>query len=265
MLWHYISAIIMGMVEGLTEFLPISSTGHLILTGELINFKGEQAKTFEIFIQLGSILAVVVVYWKRFFNLFGLMKENKEEKSLNLFHIILAMLPAIVLGLILHDAIKTYLFSPYTVLIGLVAGGFLMIFAEKKRSTITATSLDTLSYKQAFSIGVFQCLALWPGFSRSGSTISGGLLVGTDRKTAAEFSFIVAVPMMVAASGLDLLKSYSSLSAQDVPIFAIGFVTAFLVALLAIKFFLRFVSKVKLTPFAIYRFVIAALYSFILF
>ncbi|ANB61482.1 undecaprenyl-diphosphatase UppP [Anoxybacillus amylolyticus] len=264
MLWHYLSAIIMGMVEGLTEFLPVSSTGHLILTGELIHFTGEAAKTFEIFIQLGSILAVVVVYWKRFFNLFGLMKEQKE-KGLNLLHIIFAMLPAVVLGLILHDAIKTYLFSPYTVLIGLVAGGILMIVAEKKRTAVTASSLDTLSYKQAFGIGVFQCLALWPGFSRSGSTISGGLLVGTDRKTAAEFSFIVAVPMMVAASGLDLLKSYSSLSTQDIPVFATGFITAFLVALLAIKVFLRFVSRVKLTPFAIYRFVLALLYSFILF
>jgi undecaprenyl-diphosphatase len=265
MLWHYLSAIIMGIVEGLTEFLPVSSTGHLILTGELIHFKGEQAKTFEIFIQLGSILAVVVVYWKRFLNILGLMKGNREEKNLNLLHIILAMIPAVMLGLVLHDAIKTYLFSPYTVLIGLVAGGLLMIVAEKKQVAITADSLDKLSYKQAFGIGVFQCLALWPGFSRSGSTISGGLLVGTDRKTAAEFSFIVAVPMMVAASGLDLLKSYQYLSPHDLPIFAVGFITAFIVALLAIKFFLRFISKVKLTPFAIYRFVIAVLYSFILF
>ncbi len=264
MLWHYLSAIIMGIVEGLTEFLPVSSTGHLILTGELIHFKGEQAKTFEIFIQLGSILAVVVVYWRRFLNIFGLMKEDGGRRGLNLLHIIYAMIPAVVLGFLLHDAIKTYLFSPYTVLVGLVAGGLLMIFAEKKQTTVTASSLDQLSYKQAFGIGVFQCLALWPGFSRSGSTISGGLLVGTDHKTAAEFSFIIAVPMMLAASGLDLLKSYQYLSAHDLPVFAIGFVTAFIVALLAIKFFLQLISKVKLTPFAIYRFVIAILYSFIL-
>ncbi|AGK55672.1 undecaprenyl-diphosphate phosphatase [Bacillus sp. 1NLA3E] len=252
---HYITAIILGMVEGLTEFLPVSSTGHLILSGEILNFKGDNAKTFEIFIQLGSILAVVVVFWKRFLNILGLIGDHKNK--LNILHIIFAMIPAVILGLLLHDAIKTYLFSSNTVVIGLVAGGILMIYAEKKKAPNLITSLDTLTYAQAFKIGLFQCLALWPGFSRSGSTISGGLLVGADRKVSADFSFIVAVPMMVAASGLDLLKSYDSLSMSDVPFFAVGFVTAFIMALLAIKIFLKVVAKVKLTPFAYYRFILA--------
>lgn len=260
-MFHYFTAMIMGMVEGLTEFLPVSSTGHLILTGDLINFKGEMAKTFEIFIQLGSILAVVVVYWRRFLDLFSGVFTKKHRKDLNLLHIILAMLPAIVLGLALHDAIKKYLFSPATVVIGLIAGGILMIIAEKRKISHSTVSLDTLSYKQAFMIGVFQCFALWPGFSRSGSTISGGLLVGTNHKVAADFSFIVAVPMMVAATGLDLVKSYDVLSAHDIPFFMTGFVSAFIVALLAIKIFLKLISKVKLTPFAYYRFILAIVFT----
>jgi undecaprenyl-diphosphatase len=256
-----IIAIILGIVEGMTEFLPVSSTGHMILTAHLLGFTGEKAKTFEIVIQLGSILAVVVLYWKRLLSLIGFGdRKNGNSSQLNLLHIILAMLPAVIAGFLLHDAIKTYLFSPYTVVIGLVIGGFLMIFAEKKTNTVKANTLDELTYKQAFSIGLFQCLALWPGFSRSGATISGALLVGTNHKTAAEFSFIVAVPMMVAASGYDLLKSYQYLSISDLPMFVTGFLTAFIVALLAIVFFLKLLAKVKLTPFAYYRFLLAAIF-----
>jgi undecaprenyl-diphosphatase len=260
-----LKAIALGLVEGLTEFLPVSSTGHLILVGHLLNFTGDVAKTFEIVIQLGSILAVVVVYWERLLKLVNWRSINiYESSSLNLLHIILAMLPAVILGLLVHDLIKKYLFSPYTVLIGLIAGGLLMIFAERKKGMPSTLSLDQLSYKQAFAIGLFQCLALWPGFSRSGSTISGGLLVGTDHRTAADFSFIVAVPMMVAASGLDLVKSYEYISSSDIPVFIVGFLTAFVAALFAIKFFLRLLSKVKLTPFAYYRFVLAIFYYFII-
>jgi undecaprenyl-diphosphatase len=256
-----IIAIILGIVEGMTEFLPVSSTGHMILTAHLLGFTGEKAKTFEIVIQLGSILAVVVLYWKRLLSLIGFGdRKNGNSSQLNLLHIILAMLPAVIAGFLLHDAIKTYLFSPYTVVIGLVIGGFLMIFAEKKTNTVKANTLDELTYKQALSIGLFQCLALWPGFSRSGATISGALLVGTNHKTAAEFSFIVAVPMMVAASGYDLLKSYQYLSISDLPMFVTGFLTAFIVALLAIVFFLKLLAKVKLTPFAYYRFLLAAIF-----
>ena len=256
-----IKAIIEGIVEGLTEFAPVSSTGHLILVGDLIGFTGDKAKTFEIFIQLGSILAVVVLYFRRFLSLFGLAKIKGEEHPMNLLHLIIAAIPAVILGFLLHDFIKNVLFSPTTVLIGLVAGGVLLIIADKRRKPVKSESIDSLSYKQAFQIGLFQCLALWPGFSRSGSTISGGLLIGAGYKASAEFSFILAVPMMIGATGLDLFKSLNTLSASDIPLFLTGFVTAFIVAMVAIVFFLKLLQRVKLTPFAIYRFILAALFS----
>ncbi|MDP4164046.1 MAG: undecaprenyl-diphosphate phosphatase [Bacillota bacterium] len=249
---HQIIAIIMGIVEGLTEFLPVSSTGHLILAGQLLHFTSENAKTFEVIIQLGAIGAVIVLYWKRLFSLLKLRKSG-----LNLFHVLLAMLPASLLGLLFHNFIKNHLFSPKTVVYALVLGGIFMIYAEMKKTTVVTDDLDTISYKQAFGIGLFQCLALFPGFSRSGATIAGGLLLGTNHKTAAEFSFIVAVPMMIAASGLDFLKSYHTLTAADTGYFITGFITSFIVAMMAIVYFLKLLSKVKLTPFAIYRFVLA--------
>lgn len=257
-----IKAIIMGLVEGLTEFVPVSSTGHLILVGDLLNFTGQKATVFEVVIQLGSILAVVVVFWKRLWSLFGFYKKdhNAIGGNLNLIHIILAMLPAVVIGLLLHDFIKKVLFHPLPVVLALIAGGILMIFAEKKKTPVTAGSLDEVTYKQAFGIGLFQVLALWSGFSRSGATIAGGLLLGLTHKTAAEFTFIVAVPIMFAASGLDLVKNLDVLSTSDIPVFAAGFITAFLVAMLAIVSFLKLLSKIKLTPFAIYRFVLAAVF-----
>ncbi len=254
---------ILGIVEGLTEFLPVSSTGHMILTADLLGFAGEKAKTFEIVVQLGSILAVVVLYWRRFIGLLDVRQyKYRTGPRMNLLHIILAMLPAVVIGLVLHSAIKQYLFGPETVVIGLIAGGILMIFAEKIRPVVRTESIDQISYKQALGIGLFQCLALWPGFSRSGATIAGGLLVGTNHKTAAEFTFIVAVPVMIGASGLDLLKSYQYLSMDDLGFFAVGFFTAFVVAMLAIVSFIKLLSRVSLTPFAVYRFVIAALFYF---
>ncbi|WP_339061586.1 undecaprenyl-diphosphate phosphatase [Tepidibacillus marianensis] len=263
---NYLISIIQGIVEGLTEFLPISSTGHLILFGELLHFTGNKAESFEIVIQLGAILAVAIIYWQRLLGMFGLKKELNSEnheypkQRLNLIHIIIAIIPAMVMGLLLHKVIKTYLFSPYTVLIGLVVGGIFMIYAEKRKTNITASNLDEISYKQAFFIGLFQILALWPGFSRSGATIAGGLLVKTNHKAAAEFSFIIAIPMMIAASGYDLLKSYQYLSVNDIGFFAIGFIVSFIVAWFAVISFLKLLQKVKLTPFAYYRFIVAALF-----
>jgi len=257
---QYSIAVIQGIVQGLTEFLPISSTGHLILSGTLLDFSGEKAKTFEIFIQLGSILAIVFLYFKKILQIFRLKKGEQEPPCLNLVHIGLAMAPAVVLGLIFHKTIKTYLFSPQTVLVGLVVGGAFLIFAEKKAPPASAVTLDEITYKQSFLIGCFQCLALWPGFSRSGATIAGGILCGANHKTAADFSFLVAVPMMFAASGLDLFKSYKFLEATDLGFFATGFVVSFFVALLVVAWFLKFLEQVKLTPFAYYRFVAAFLY-----
>ncbi|EKN62391.1 undecaprenyl pyrophosphate phosphatase [Neobacillus bataviensis LMG 21833] len=255
----HIIAFILGIVEGLTEFLPISSTGHMILVGNLLGFEGEKASTFEVIIQLGSMLAILVLFWKRFLSLLNFSSIGKPEKRLDAIHIILGVLPAAVVGLVLHDFIKS-LFSPNVVVISLIAGAILMIFAEKKHRAFTSTTVDELSYKQAFTIGLFQCLAVIPGFSRAGSTISGGLLVGANHKTSAEFSFLVALPIMVGATGLDLVKSLHFLHTSDIPMFAIGFITAFVVAMVVAVLFLKILGKIGLTVFAYYRIVLAALF-----
>ncbi|MCO7176379.1 undecaprenyl-diphosphate phosphatase [Sporolactobacillus kofuensis] len=259
-------AIILGAVEGLTEFAPVSSTGHLILAADLLHFTGDRAKTFEVIIQLGSIMAVVVLYWKRLWSLFGLYRNEPKSgpEHLNLLHIIVAGIPAIILGFLLRDFIKEYLFSPKSVLIALVVGGILMIIAERIAKKHTYSGTKELSYKQAFVIGLFQCLSLWSGFSRSGSTIAGGLIAGVERKTAAEFSFILAVPMMIGASGLDFVQSLSFLHVSDIPLFATGFITAFIVAMFAIVFFLKLLRRFTLVPFAIYRFILAIAFALFL-
>ncbi|SES74094.1 undecaprenyl-diphosphate phosphatase [Thorsellia anophelis] len=258
-----IHAIILGIVEGLTEFLPVSSTGHMILVGHWLGFEGKAAETFQVVIQLGSILAVVSVFWRRLFGLIGIHFGKKPEKQssvgqLTLLHIILAGLPAIVIGLALHDQIKSLFSSNMAVIYALVAGGFLLLAAEFfKPKTEKTSSLDGMTYKQAFIIGCFQCLALWPGFSRSGATISGGMLLGMNRYVAAEFSFILAVPMMMGATVLDVYKNIEYLTVDLLPVFVAGFVTAFIVALIAIKTFLNLIKRINFIPFAIYRFIVA--------
>lgn len=262
------SAVILGIVEGLTEFLPVSSTGHLILTGHLLDFTGDKAETFEIVIQLGAILAIVVLYYDRFLQFLGLggsYRQGEEggtfpRKKITVVHLFLAMAPALIAGLLLHSVIKSYLFTPQTVLIGLVLGGIFMIFAEKKHGWIRAKSMDDLTYKQAFQIGLAQCLSLWPGFSRSGATIAGGLLSGASLRASADFSFIVAVPMMFAASTYDLYKNWALFTADDFPVFAAGFIVSFIVALLAVVSFLKLLEKLKLSVFAYYRFLLAGLF-----
>ncbi|MFF2089143.1 undecaprenyl-diphosphate phosphatase [Paenibacillus sp. NPDC058174] len=257
-----LNAIIMGIVEGLTEFLPVSSTGHLILTADLLGFTDERAKTFEVVVQFGAVLAVLVLYRKRFLRLlnFNLSKTS----GLNVLHIALALIPAGIFGVLLHGFIKDYLFSPATVLVGLVAGGLLMIAADRLKRKITAEELDDISYRQALAIGLFQVLALWPGFSRSGSTISGGMFFGASQKAAAEFTFIVSVPIMAGASGIDLIKSREFLTAADLPLFLIGLLAAFIVATIAIVTFLNLIKKLRLSWFAYYRFGLAALFALLI-
>jgi undecaprenyl-diphosphatase len=257
-LWN---AIIIGIIEGLTEFLPVSSTGHMILAGHLIGFTGNKADTFEIVIQLGAILAIVVLYWKRVLRLFGVRETNISKtngKQLNLKHIIIGILPALLFGFLLHKYIKE-LFTPQTVVIGLIVGGIFMIIAEKFHSPVESQTLDDITYKQSFFIGVAQCLSLWPGFSRSGATIAAGMLTGTSRAAAADFTFLMAVPIMAAATGYDLLKSYKNFSSDDIVFFAVGFIVAFIVALLAVATFIKWVGKLKLTYFSYYRFALAIL------
>ncbi|NUU79148.1 undecaprenyl-diphosphate phosphatase [Paenibacillus xylanilyticus] len=257
-----LKAIILGIIEGLTEFLPVSSTGHLILAGNLLNFEGDAAITFKIVIQLGAVMAVLILYWKSYMEIgsnFIKMEFSKRE-GLNVIHMILAMLPALIVYLLLKDTIKSQLFGPTPVLIGLVAGGLLMIIAARSKRK---NSVDTISYKQAFGIGLFQCLALWPGFSRSGSTISGGLLLGTSQKAAADFTFIISVPVMFGATLLDLYDSRNLLSLDDLYLMLIGFLVSFLVAMIAVVTFIRLIKRLRLEWFALYRFALAALFYFI--
>lgn len=254
-----ISSIIMGIVEGLTEFLPVSSTGHMIITAHLLGLSTNQdsVKTFEVVVQLGAVMAVVVLYWKTFIGFFIVKPSDRVMPRLNLLHIFLAMLPASLAAVLFRDFIKQYLFGPSTVVYSLIAGGLLMIAAEKWHKKPTAETTDDITYKQAFIIGMFQILALWPGFSRSGSTISGGLLARVSHTAAAEFTFLVSVPIMFGATALDLWKSAAFLSVSDLPYFAAGLITSFGVGLLSIKTFLSLLKRWKLSTFAYYRFAVA--------
>lgn len=256
-----LAVIILGIVEGLTEFLPVSSTGHLILVGNLLGFTGEESKSFEIFIQLGAILAVALMYRNRLWDMAFRWKLRDTDGRMTVWHLGAAMAPAVVVGLLAHGPIKEYLFTPLTVLLGLVVGGAFMLAAERFARLPRAVSLDAVTYSQVLGIGLFQCLSLWPGFSRAGATIAGALLVGVALKPAAEFSFLLAVPMMVAATGLDLAKSWQVIAVQNIPYFLLGFAVAFVAAWLAVAGFLRFLERVRLAPFAWYRFAAAALFG----
>lgn len=272
-LFELLKALILGFVEGMTEFAPVSSTGHLIIVDDMwlktTEFLGDRsAFTFKIVIQLGSILAVVIVFWKRLFSLVGLYKIDgqKANKSFNLLHVIIGMLPAVVIGFALKDYIDEELSGVETVIFALVAGSILMIIADKfgpKKSWVN--TLDQITYRQAFVVGLVQCLSLWPGFSRSGATISGGVLFGMNHKTAADFTFIMAVPIMAGASLVSVLKNWEHLSMDDLSFYIVGFVSAFVFSLISIRFFLKLISRIKLMPFAIYRLVLAAVLAVIVF
>lgn len=272
-LWQIFVAFVLGLVEGLTEFAPVSSTGHMIIVDDTLLhskelFSPEVANTFKVVIQLGSILAAVIVFKDRFLSLLGLKKispdGNGPGHKLRLSQVFVGLLPAAVLGLLFNDYIDEYLFSVNTVLIGLVAGAVLMIAADWFRpGKPKAASVDQITYKQALIIGLFQCIALWPGFSRSGSTISGGVLLGLSHRAASDFTFIMAVPVMAGASFLSLLKHWQYITADTLPFFIVGFISAFIFALLAIRFFLKLINKIKLVPFALYRIVLAAVIFFL--
>ncbi len=256
----------LGIIEGLTEFIPVSSTGHLILASHFIDLQGPAVSTFEVFIQLGAILAVVYLYPHRFRALFKFAHSKRLEsgrlesashpefagwKSLMLLGV--ASLPALIVGALCHKAIKQSLFSSGYVAAALIVGGVLMVAVEKRQRTPRVNRVEDITLKDAFLVGVFQILSLWPGMSRSGSTIVGGLFIGLERQTAAEFSFLISVPIMCAAVSYDLYKSMAVLSSADLLPFAIGFVASFITAVFAIRFFVSLLSKITLIPFAIYR------------
>ena len=248
---HALQAIILGLVEGITEFLPVSSTGHMILVADALHLtQTDFLKSFEIFIQLGAILAVFILYWKR-------VLLNKKI----FMRVAVAFLPTAVIGLALYKVVKKYLLGNTAVVLwSLAIGGALLIIFElfyKEKSTATQ-DIEKMTYGQALFIGVFQALAIIPGVSRSAATIVGGLMLGIKRRTIVEFSFMLAIPTMVAATGLDLIESGHSFTGQEKGMLAIGFITAFVAAFFAIRFFLRYVKTHTFIPFGVYRIVIAA-------
>jgi undecaprenyl-diphosphatase len=247
-------AVILGIVEGATEFIPVSSTGHLIIAGDWLDFEGSRAGVFEVFIQLGAILAVVWLYRARLLRLAGGVRTDPASRRLA-WGLVLAFLPAAAVGLLAHDAIKRYLFNPVTVAAALVAGGVAMLVIERLAPKARYHGLDEVPPRTAFGIGLAQVLSLIPGVSRSGATIMGGYCLGLSRAAATEFSFFLAIPVMVAATGYDLLKNLDLLTAADVPVFATGFLVSFLSALVVVKLFVSFVSRSNFVPFAIYRIV----------
>ena len=270
--WELFVAFVLGLVEGLTEFAPVSSTGHMIIVDDLWLhskrlFTEPVANTFKVVIQLGSILAVVIVFKERFKDLLGLKKESVSQQKkgrLSLKKVIVGLIPAGLTGVLFEDYIDEHLFSVETVVIGLVVGAVLMIIADRLQpAKLKTEDVDQISYKQAFGVGLFQCLGLWPGFSRSGSTIAGGVLLSMSHRAAADFTFIMAVPIMLGASGISLFKNWEYFTLDALPFFTVGFISAFIFALIFIRFFLKLINKIKLMPFAIYRIVLAGLIYFI--
>ena len=251
-LWTAFQALILGVVEGLTEFLPISSTGHQIIVADLLDFGGERAMAFNIIIQLGAILAVVWEFRRKILDVVtGLpTQRNAQRFTLNL---LIAFLPAVVLGVIFADLIHHYLFNPITVATALVVGGVIMLWAERRQHEVHAESVDEITWKDALKVGFAQCLAMIPGTSRSGSTIIGGLLFGLSRKTATEFSFFLAMPTMVGAAVYSGYKYRHLFQPDDLPVFAIGFVTSFIFAMIAVKALLKFIASHSYAAFAWYR------------
>lgn len=253
-----IKAIIMGLVEGFTEFLPISSTGHLILAGSLLNFTGDKVKVFEIAIQAGAIFAVMWEYRKRIGAvLAGLPNDPKQQKfALNL---VVAFLPAAVLGLLFSKAIKAHLFAPVPVALAFIVGGFVILWVEnrnkERKEVARIDSVDDMTMLDAFKIGCAQAFALIPGTSRSGATIIGGMLFGLSRKAATEFSFFLAIPTLLAATVYSVYKERALLSVADLPLFGIGGIAAFISAFLCVRWLLRYISSHDFTVFAWYRIV----------
>jgi undecaprenyl-diphosphatase len=253
-----LTLILLGIIEGLTEFLPVSSTGHLILAGALLGFEGEASKTFKIAIQLGAILAVLVAYRQRFWGVAtGLLAREKGAIAFTR-NILLGFLPAMVIGVVAYKSIRALMETPEIVAVALIVGGILILLIERMVKNVRIESVEAMPVKSALSIGLVQCLAMVPGVSRSGATIMGALLMGVERRTAAEFSFFLAVPTMIAATVYDLYQNRDLLNAGDMNAIGIGFVTAFLVALAVVKAFVAIVSRYGFAPFAWYRIVVGS-------
>ena len=251
-----IKAAVMGVVEGLTEFLPISSTGHLILAGALLGFDDEKAKVFDIAIQTGAILAVILVYWHKIRDTVIALPSQKQAQQFAL-NVLIAFIPAVVLGLLFGKAIKAHLFTPVVVASTFIIGGFIILWAEKRQANAATAprilDVDAMSWKDALKVGLVQCLAMIPGTSRSGATIIGGMLLGLSRKAATDFSFYLAIPTLIGAGGYSLLKERALLSLADLPLFGVGLLFSFVSAWLCVRWLLRFISTHNFNGFAWYR------------
>ncbi|MFW2342934.1 undecaprenyl-diphosphate phosphatase [Brevundimonas sp.] len=251
----WLMAIILGLVEGLTEFIPVSSTGHLLLLGHFLGFEST-GKTFEIVIQLGALLAIISVYFKRLWTLATRWPFDPEARRF-LIGLLVAFAPAVVIGVFAYDFIKQVLFeTPVVICVALIVGGVLLLLLDRMKKVPVYLEADRYPMRVYLLIGLFQCIAMIPGVSRSGATIAGGLLLGTDKRSAAEFSFFLALPTMGAAVAWDLLQSWDSLDFSDAGLIAVGFVTAFLTALAVVKLLLEFVSRHGFAPFAWWRIVV---------
>lgn len=252
---HYLTVILLGIVEGLTEFLPVSSTGHLILASELLGYDASVWAMFNVMIQLGAILAVVVLYWRTFWAVaMGLLRRDPVSIRF-VRNLLVAFIPAVVIGLALHDYIDTLLGSPRVVAVALVVGGIAILVIERLIREQRFHGIADIPLVRVIGIGFIQCLAMVPGVSRSGATIMGALTLGVERRTAAEFSFFLAIPTMLGASTLELLKKGDQLTSAQVgwDSIALGFIVSFIVALLVIKWFVGLVSRHGFAPFAWYR------------
>ncbi len=252
----FCKALILGVVEGLTEFLPVSSTGHLIVAGSLLNFTDAQAKTFDVVIQFGAILAIVWEYRRKIGTVIRDLPTQPDARRFAV-NVIIATLPAIVLGLLLEKKIKAVLFAPVPVAAALIIGGIVILWAEARQRdrgvAPRVTAIEQLTYGDAFKVGLAQCLALVPGTSRSGSTIIGGMLFGLERRVATEFSFFLAIPIIFGATLYELAKDWRTLSVNDAGLFAVGLVAAFISAFICIRWLLRYVATHDFTAFAWYR------------
>ena len=251
-LWTTVSVLILGVVEGLTEFLPISSTGHQIIVADVLGFGGERAMAFNIIIQLGAILAVVWEFRRKILDIVSGLPTQRRAQQFTL-NLLIGFLPAVVLGVLFADTIHHYLFNPVTVAVALVVGGVIMLWAERRDHVVYVDHVDDMRWTDALKVGFAQCLAMIPGTSRSGSTIIGGLLFGLSRKAATEFSFFLAMPTMVGAAVYSGYKYRDLFQASDFPVFALGFVTAFVFAMIAVRGLLKFIASHSYAVFAWYR------------
>lgn len=248
-----VKAALMGVVEGLTEFLPISSTGHLILAGSLLGFHDDKAKVFEIAIQTGAIFAVILVYWQKISSTLRSLGHSPEAQRFA-FNVLIGFLPAVVLGLLLGKAIKANLFTPAVVATSFIVGGFIILWAERRpASAVRVQEVESMGVLDALKVGLVQCLAMIPGTSRSGATIIGGMLLGLSRKAATDFSFYLAIPTLIGAGAYSLYKERALLSLADLPMFGVGLLVSFFSAWVCVRWLLRFISTHSFEVFAWYR------------